>query len=210
MPGLEVRIGAESGAPGALDERAVGEIQVRGPSVTPGYIRDAQATADAMTEDGWLRTGDLGYLAGDHLFPCGRTKDVIILRGRNLHAHDVEAIVGALPQVRTGNVVAFGCANGDGEERLIVVAETREPEQAPTIVREIRGRLGEALGVVPDEVAVVAPGTLPKTSSGKLKRAETRSRYEAGTLEERSSSFETVGVALRSGWQHVMNRVRAG
>jgi acyl-CoA synthetase (AMP-forming)/AMP-acid ligase II len=210
MPGLEIRIGSDGGD--VLRERQVGEIQVRGPSVTPGYVRDPEATAASRTADGWLRTGDLGYLAGGHLYPCGRTKDMIVVRGRNLFAHDLEALAGSLEGVRTGNVVAFGCAprrGGDGE-RLVLVAESRELERADVIARAVRGAVCEAMGVQPDDVVIVAPGTLPKTSSGKLKRLETRKRYEHGTLADAGPPLlETFGVALRSGLLHVVNRVRA-
>src|SRR2546429_7130301 len=124
MPGLELRIAADDGDGPAVGERTVGEIQLRGPSVTPGYVFDPEATRAGRSGDGWLRTGDLGYLAGGHLHPCGRIKDVIILRGRNLHAHDIEALVGGLADVRTGNVVAFGTPDGEtGEEKLVVIAE---------------------------------------------------------------------------------------
>jgi acyl-CoA synthetase (AMP-forming)/AMP-acid ligase II len=214
MPGLEVRIGTESGeaGPAGLPDRVVGEIQVRGPSVTPGYVHDPDATCAARTVDGWLRTGDLGYLSGGRLYPCGRTKDVIILRGRNLHAHDIEALAGALPDVRTGNVVAFGSPDGKGDERLIVVAESRATERSAALEREIRGCVGDAFGVVPDAVVIVAPGTLPKTSSGKLRRAEARAKYAGGGLappRAAAGSLETVGVALRSGFGHVMNLLGA-
>jgi fatty-acyl-CoA synthase len=208
MPLLEVGI-REPATGLRLPERSVGEIVVSGPSVTPGYIHDPIATAAARTHDGWLRTGDLGYFANGQLHPCGRLKDVIILRGRNLHAHDVEAIAGSVADVRTGNVVAFGAA-GDNEERLVVVAEAREPDNANLIAREIRGRVGDALGIVPDDVVIVPPGTLPKTSSGKLRRLETRTRWESGNLApEAGSRLETLGVALRSGLSFVVNRVRA-
>jgi acyl-CoA synthetase (AMP-forming)/AMP-acid ligase II len=208
MPLLEVGI-REPDTGLRIPERSVGEVVVKGPSVTPGYIHDPDATRASRTHDGWLRTGDLGYLAGGHLYACGRLKDVIILRGRNLHAHDVEAIAGSIPDVRTGNVVAFGAA-GANEERLVVVAEAREPDNANLIAREIRGRVGDALGIVPDDVVIVPPGTLPKTSSGKLRRIETRARWESGNLApERGKRLETLGIAIRSGLSFVVNRVRA-
>jgi fatty-acyl-CoA synthase len=163
-------------------------------------VHDPAATALSRTDDGWLRTGDLGYLASGHLFPCGRLKDVIILRGRNLHAHDIESLAAAVPEVRTGNVVAFGAPSEEGGERLVVVAESRQPKDANLIARAIRGQVGEGLGVVVDEVVIVPAGTLPKTSSGKLRRLETKARWAAAQLvPDRAPPLQTLGLALKSG-----------
>jgi fatty-acyl-CoA synthase len=198
MAGLEVRIADEGGRP--LPERYVGEVQVRGPSVTPGYIYDPEATAKALTVDGWLRTGDLGYLAGGELFPCGREKDVIIIHGRNYHAHDLEALASELPDVRTGNVVAFGVPGRGESEELVLVAETRVVDDTERIAKEIRGRIAEAMAVTPGDVRIVPPGTLPKTSSGKLRRSETKNLYIAGELgRDRPSYLAAWKSALRSG-----------
>lgn len=198
MAGLQVRVADEQG--NMLPERYVGEVQVRGPSVTPGYIHDPEATRRSRTPDGWLRTGDLGYLAQGELHPCGREKDVIIIHGRNYHAHDLEAIASELPEVRTGNVVAFGVpGRGDGEE-LVVVAESKQVDDVERIAREIRGRIAEAMSLTPGDVRVVPPGTLPKTSSGKLKRSETKNLYIAGQLgQDRPSYLAAWKSALRSG-----------
>jgi len=199
MPGLEVRVADEQG--NVLPERYVGEVQVRGPSVTPGYIHDPEATARSRTPDGWLRTGDLGYLAAGELYPCGREKDVIIIHGRNYHAHDLEAIASELADVRTGNVVAFGVpGRGEGGEELVLVAESRVIDDNDRIAKEIRGRIAEAMMVTPQDVRVVPPGTLPKTSSGKLKRSATKDLYIAGTLgQDRPSYLAAWKSALRSG-----------
>jgi fatty-acyl-CoA synthase len=198
MPGVEVRVGDPEGNP--LPERHVGEVQIRGPSVTPGYIHDPEATRASRTPDGWLRTGDLGYLAGGELFPCGRQKDVIIIHGRNYHAHDLEAIASELAEVRTGNVVAFGVPGRGESEELVLVAESRAADDSERIAREIRGRISEALMVTPRDVQVVPPGTLPKTSSGKLKRAETKTLYIEGRLgSDKPGYFAAWGAALRSG-----------
>lgn len=198
MAGLEVRIADEAGR--LLPERYVGEVQVRGPSVTPGYIFDSEATAKALTVDGWLRTGDLGYLARGELFPCGREKDVIIIHGRNYHAHDLEALASELPDVRTGNVVAFGVPGRGESEELVLVAETRVVDDTERIAKEIRGRIAEAMAVTPGDVRIVPPGTLPKTSSGKLRRSETKNLYIAGELgRDRPSYLAAWKSALRSG-----------
>jgi len=208
MPALQVRIATRDGK--VLPDRQVGAVQVKGPSVSPGYVNDPDATADARTPDGWLRTGDLGYLAGGHLYACGRTKDVIILRGRNIYPHDVEATASRIPEVRTGNVVAFGSAANRKEERLVIVAESRKLDSAAYIQRQIRGSVHEALGVTPEDVVIVPPGTLPKTSSGKLKRIEAKRNYEGGNLSaSKGSSLAALGVVLRSGVGHMLNRVRS-
>ncbi len=205
LPGVEVRVADEHGH--EVGERQVGEVQVRGPTVTPGYVRNPEETRAARAPGGWLRTGDLGYLAGGELYLLGRRKDVIIVRGRNLYAHDIEGVAGEHPDVRTGNVAAFGVPAMD-TEALVVVAESRRPGDADRIAREVRGRLAEVFGVVPRDVRVVAPGTLPKTSSGKLRRGEMRERYLAGRLHPRRSRLETARVILRSWLGHVRPRRR--
>ena len=207
MPGLEVGVrDPDSGE--TLADRQVGEVVVRGPSVTPGYIHDAEATRASRTADGWLRTGDLGYLSAGRLFLCGRIKDVIIVRGRNVHAHDIEALASKMPEVRTGNVVAFGAPGSDGAEaRVVVVAEARQPDDSGEIARAVRGHVHEALGVVVDEVVVVPPGTLPKTSSGKLRRVETKARWTAGTLvPEKHGRLRMLGIAVNSQLSFLMGR----
>lgn len=193
MPGLQVRIAAESGE--VLCERRVGEIQIKGPCVTPGYVGDDDATRDSRTTDGWLRTGDLGYMAGGELFPCGRIKEIIIIRGKNYHAHDLESLVSEVPGVRTGNVVAF-CLLKESGESLVIVAETRQPEKQ--LAKHIRSHLAESIGITPDEVMVVPAGTLPKTSSGKLKRLETRSLYERNALLKKPSTLSAFATVVKS------------
>jgi fatty-acyl-CoA synthase len=161
-------------------ERAVGEVEIRGTSVTPGYYRRPDATAAAM-HDGWLRTGDLGYLVGGELVVCGRIKDVIILGGRNVHPQDVERALAGLPGVRAGNVIAFGTPGRRGRETLVVVAEAKDPD---TAVRDaVAARVREAIGIPAEDIVLVRPGTLPKTSSGKLQRSLCRSRYLEAALE---------------------------
>jgi acyl-CoA synthetase (AMP-forming)/AMP-acid ligase II len=208
LVGVELRIADAAGA--ALPERAVGEVQVRGPTVTPGYVHDAAATRAALTAEGWLRTGDLGYLHGGELFLCGRSKDVVIVRGRNYYAHDLEACAGEVAGVRRGGVVAFAAVGAD-RERIVLVAESRTPEHADRIARDVRAALHGALRLVPDDVRVVPPGTIPKTSSGKLKRAATRERYQRGTLTSRGA-LGAWGAWLRAGLDQIgqIGRIRPG
>lgn len=179
FPGHELAIVDETGQP--LGERRVGQIVVRGPSVTAGYYEDPEATA-ATYPDGWLQTGDLGYRAGGDLFICGRLKDLIIIRGANHHPQDIEWLVGDLEGVRRGNVFAFSVME-DGIERLVIAAEATSHD-AEALRRSIPERVQEELGLAPDRVIIVPVGTLPKTSSGKAQRRRTKKLYEDSQLPE--------------------------
>jgi fatty-acyl-CoA synthase len=175
VPGLEVRIcDPETGE--EMSEREVGELEIRGTSVTPGYYKRPDATAAAF-RDGWLRTGDLAYLVDGELVICGRIKDLIIVGGRNVYPEDVERAVARVDGVRAGNVIAFGVEGRKGREEIVVVAETKQAEEAPAIRQAVATKVREAVGLPPGEVVLVAPGTLPKTSSGKLQRSLCRDRY---------------------------------
>jgi fatty-acyl-CoA synthase len=181
LPGLEVRIvDAASGT--VRSEREVGELEVRGTSVTPGYYRHAEATSEAFRGE-WLRTGDLAYMCDGELVVCGRMKDVIIVGGRNVYPEDIERAVGTIPGVRQGNVIAFGVEGRKGREGLVVVAETKE-EDPQAIRQAVATRVRHAVGLNLEEVVLVNPGSLPKTSSGKLQRSLCRSRYLAAELGE--------------------------
>jgi fatty-acyl-CoA synthase len=179
VPGLEIRIvDPETGAP--LQDREVGELEIRGTSVTTGYYRRPDANAE-LFRDGWLRTGDLAYLLDGQLVMCGRIKDVIIVGGRNVFPEDVEWAVGDLDGVRAGNVIAFGVAGDRGRETLVVVAETKGEDLA--LVRKlVHERVRAVVGVPAKDIVLVTPGTLPKTSSGKLQRSLCRNRYQDGQL----------------------------
>jgi fatty-acyl-CoA synthase len=181
LPGFELRItDPETGK--IVDDRVAGEIELRGPSVVPGYFRRPDATAEAFADGGWLRTGDLGYLAEGDLVVCGRIKDVIIVGGRNVFPEDLERAAQTVEGVRPGNVIAFGVGKGRKGDDLVVVAELKSGDP-PTVRDGIARAVRQSGGVRPDDVVLVAPGTLPKTSSGKLRRGECRTRYQAATLE---------------------------
>ncbi|HEY2998129.1 MAG TPA: AMP-binding protein [Acidimicrobiales bacterium] len=179
VPGLEIRIvDPESGAP--LRDREVGELEIRGTSVTPGYYRRPAANAE-LFRDGWLRTGDLSYLLDGQLVVCGRIKDVIIVGGRNVFPEDVERAVGAVEGVRAGNVIAFGVDGERGRETMVLVAETTSDDLG--LVRKlVSDRVRDVVGVPAKDIVLVTPGTLPKTSSGKLQRSLCRRRYHDGQL----------------------------
>ena len=179
MPGLEIRIvDPDNGSP--MREREAGELEIRGSSVTPGYYRHPEATAAAF-HNGWLRTGDLAYLLDGELVVCGRIKDMIIVGGRNVFPEDVERAVAQVEGVRPGNVIAFGVEGRRGRESVVVVAETKAAE-ITSVRDEVSRRVRHAVGI-PADVVLVQPGTLPKTSSGKLQRSLCRRRYLESLLQ---------------------------
>lgn len=179
VPGLEMKV-VDPDTKDELPERHVGELLLRGTSVTPGYYKRPDATA-ALFHDGWLCTGDLAYLLDGQLVLCGRIKDVIIVGGRNVFPEDIERAVGTLDGVRAGNVIAFGMEGYKGKESVVVVAEVRA-DDADAVREAIHHRTLEVCGIPPRDVMLVQPGTLPKTSSGKLQRAKCRSEYLDETL----------------------------
>jgi fatty-acyl-CoA synthase len=179
VPGLEFRI-VEPDTGENLPDRHVGELLIRGTSVTPGYYKRPEATA-ALFRDGWLRTGDLGYLLDGELVLCGRIKDVIIVGGRNVFPEDIERVCGRVDGVRAGNVIAFGMEGYKGKESVVVVAEVKGSD-LDGIRKQIHHRTLDVCGIPPRDVMLVKPGSLPKTSSGKLQRAKCREQYLEETL----------------------------
>lgn len=176
LPGLELRIvDHETGA--VLADRCVGELQIRGTSVTPGYYKRPDAN-EALFDGEWLRTGDLAYLVDGDMVMCGRIKDVIIIGGRNIFPDDIERGVGELDGVRAGNVIAFGVESDRGKESLVVVAEV-SGGGGDDLRHTITKRVLDLVGIPPRDVMLVKPGELPKTSSGKLQRSACRNRYLA-------------------------------
>src|SRR5262249_31757714 len=151
---------------------------------TTGYYRRPDADVE-LFRDGWLRTGDLAYVLHEQLVMCGRIKDVIIVGGRNVFPEDVERAVGGLDGIRAGNVIAFGVDSDRGRETLVVVAETRadtRPDELEAVRRRVAERVRDVVGVPARDIVLVTPGTLPKTSSGKLQRSLCRRRYQDGSL----------------------------
>ncbi len=170
-----------------LPDRQVGEIVTRGPSISPGYFQEPELTR-ASFRDGWLHSGDLGYLVDGEVYICGRLKDVIIIRGRNFYPSDIEWIVSELPGVRRGNVVAFSvevpASEGErGDEELVVCAEAFQSEAkglGEAIAQAVLANF--ALSVY--KVEIVPQGTLPRTSSGKPQRRRTRQMFLDGALAQ--------------------------
>ncbi|MGD9390973.1 MAG: AMP-binding protein [Thioalkalispiraceae bacterium] len=169
-----------------LRERHQGYLQFRGPSVTTGYYRNPELTSKLFKDD-WLDSGDLAYIADGEIFITGREKDVIIRAGRNIYPHELEEVVGNLNGIRKGCVVAFGAREQrTATERLVILAETRETDAAieEQLKKKIAGISYDLTGIPADEVILVPPHTVLKTSSGKVRRSACRDLYEQGLLRQ--------------------------
>ncbi len=199
LAGHEIRITDRTGR--ELPERREGRVQFRGPSACSGYYRNPEATRRLFDGD-WLDSGDLGYLAAGELYLTGRSKDVVIIAGRNIYPQELEEGIGNIPGVRKGNVAVFGSPDpASGRERLVVVAETRETDP------QVRERLGtsinalavELVGNPPDELVLAPPQTVLKTSSGKVRRAACRDFFERGVMGRRDRFWlQVTRLALGS------------
>lgn len=183
IPGHEIRIVDESGR--ELPERQEGRLQFKGPSATAGYFRAPEKTR-ALFDGVWLESGDRAYIAGGDVHITGRIKDMIIRAGRHIYPQELEELVGTVEGVRRGCVAAIASPDpGSGTERLVVVAETQLRDAGAR--EELRSRIVEVSRAIlpdmpPEEVVLAPPHAIPKTSSGKLRRAATRRLYESGEL----------------------------
>jgi fatty-acyl-CoA synthase len=190
VPRHEVRIVDEKG--NEVPERTEGFLWFRGPSATSGYYRNPKATeallprgAAADGEYAWVDSGDRAYRAEGEIYVTGRVKDIIIKGGRNLYPHEVEELTSRAEGIRRGCIVAFGLTDeASGTEKLVVVAETRERDakRIAALAARVTDLVSQGLGLPPDRVELIPPGSIPKTSSGKLRREETKQLYIAGTL----------------------------
>jgi 1-acyl-sn-glycerol-3-phosphate acyltransferase len=219
LPGHQIRIVDATGYEAA--ERQVGHLQLRGPSATSGYFRNPEDTRRLFDGD-WLNSGDLAYIAGGDIYVTGRVKDLIIRAGRNIYPQEIEAAVGNLSGIRKGCVAAFGSPNPvSGTERLVVVAETRETEaQAREQLRsQIDATVVDFLGTPADDVVLAPPQTVLKTSSGKVRRAACRERYEQGDIgrPQRAVWWQVTRLALggarprvRQAWRRIKEILYAG
>jgi 1-acyl-sn-glycerol-3-phosphate acyltransferase len=197
-----------------LPDRHEGQLQFRGPSATSGYYRNPEATKTLFDGD-WVNTGDRAYLFQGRLHITGREKDIIIRGGRNISPYELEEAVGDLAGIRRGCVAVFGSADAaGGTERVVVLAETREGD-APRH-QELKSKINElALGLIGapvDDIVLAPPHTVPKTSSGKIRRVAAREYYERGPSGVRPQAvwlqFLRLVVAgglpqLRRGWRVV-------
>lgn len=182
MSGHQVRIVDASGR--ELPERQEGRLQFRGPSTTTGYYQEPEKSRQ-LFDGAWANSGDLAYIADGDIFITGRSKDIIIRAGRNIYPQELEAAIGTVPGVRAGCVVVFGIgARLDAVEKLVVVAETRETGAEPLrrIQQDIRHICLDILGAQADDIQLVPPRTIPKTSSGKLRRSASADLYQRELL----------------------------
>jgi len=180
LPGHEIRIVDEAGY--ELGER---RLEFRGPSATRGYFRNETKTRE-LFHDGWLDSADRGYTAGGDVYITGRIKDIIIRAGRHLYPQEIEEAVADIPGIRKGGVAVFGVTDrASGTERVVVLAETRETDPAARAALQARAHeiTTDIAGTPPDDIVLAPPRTVPKTSSGKIRRSAAKALYESGHIE---------------------------
>jgi len=200
LPGHEIRIVDEAGR--ELGERREGRLEFRGPSTTRGYFRNETKTHE-LFHDGWLDSGDRGYMAGGDVYITGRIKDIIIRAGRHIYPQEVEDAVAEIPGIRKGCVAVFGVTDrASGTERMVVLAETRETDPAARAKLQARAQevAGDTAGTPPDEIVLAPPRTVPKTSSGKIRRSAAKELYESGH----------VGAPQPAPWRQILRLSLAG
>ena len=177
---MAIEIRGERGE--VLNDHQIGKVWCKGPSVMVGYFRDPEAT-EACLVDGWLDTGDMGYLVDGYLFIVGRAKDMIIINGKNHWPQDIEWAVEQLPGFNHGDIAAFSVETETGEESVAVLVHCRvsDPEERQKLHDTIRDKVRSILGHSAI-VELVPPRTLPRTSSGKLSRAKAKKQYLSGEI----------------------------
>jgi 1-acyl-sn-glycerol-3-phosphate acyltransferase len=219
LSGHQIRVVDPTGR--EVPDRHQGRLQFKGPSVTRGYFRNPEKTAELFDGD-WLESGDLAYVADGDVYLTGRTKDLIIRAGRNVYPHELEEAVGDLPGVRKGCVAAFASVDPRSQiERLVLLAETRESD--PDALEVLRLRIADAaaslLETPLDEVVLTPPRTVLKTSSGKIRRAACRELYDRGAIGARTRavwwqvarlSGTALARRLRSGLRRTGDWLYAG
>lgn len=180
--GMEIEIRGNDGQ--VLPDRGIGRVFVRGTSVMHSYFRDEESTKACLSDDGWLDTGDMGYMSSGYIFIVGRAKDMIIINGRNHWPQDIEWAVEQLPGFKSGDIAAFAITGPSGEETPAVLVHCRvsDNEERGRLRDEIRERVRAITGITP-VVELVPPRTLPRTSSGKLSRTKARNLYLSGEIQ---------------------------
>ncbi len=198
LPGHDVRIVDDKGR--ACGERKEGRLEFRGPSATSGYFRNDLKTRE-LFHDGWLDSGDQAYIADGNIFVTGRIKDIIIRAGRHIYPQEIEEAVGAIPGIIRNGVAVFGISDpSSGTERTVILAETLEPEgtQRVGLLSKVREAATDILGAPPDEIVFAPQLTVPKTSSGKIRRSAARELYDSGDIgkAQRSVRWQVVRLYL--------------
>jgi len=200
LPSHEIRVIDEAGY--ELGERREGRIEFRGPSATRGYFHNEAKTRELFHGD-WLDTSDRGYVAGGDIFVTGRIKDIIIRAGRHLYPQEIEEAVAGVPGVHKGGVAVFGVPDrASGTERVVLLVETREADQVARTALQARAHevVTDVAGTPPDEIVLAPPRTVPKTSSGKIRRSAARELYQSGH----------IGPAQRALWRQLLRLALAG
>jgi 1-acyl-sn-glycerol-3-phosphate acyltransferase len=200
LPGHEIRVVDEAGH--EFGDRREGRLEFRGPSTTRGYFRNETKTRE-LFNDGWLNSGDLAYVAGGDVYITGRVKDIIIRAGRHLYPQEIEEAVAEIPGIRKGGVAVFSVSDSrSGTERVIVLAETRELDATTraTLQKRAHEVTTDVAGTPPDEIVLAPPRTVPKTSSGKIRRSAAKELYESGH----------IGPSQRALWLQVLRLSLAG
>ena len=206
----EVRIVDDAGR--ELGERQEGMLEFRGPSITKGYFGNEAKTKE-LFHDGWVKSGDRAYIAGGDIHITGRVKDIIIRAGRNTYPHEIEEAVSAIPGIRKGGVAAFGSPDPqNGTERLVVMAETKEtnPEARARLVAAAHEVVTAIAGSAADDIVLVPPRGVPKTSSGKVRRSSAKELYETGRTDVKQSGvwWQIARLSLSSAGRSASNFAR--
>ena len=191
MKDIQIRITDEDDGP--LDSSHIGLVQIHGPSVTRGFYMDEEASAEVLVGDGWLNTGDLGFLTdSNELVITGRHKDIIFSNAQNYFPHDIEAVALQLPELELNKVVAYGIRQpgSDTDELLVFVLFRSDLAGFIGIARDIARHINEQMGL---EVSHVVPvQRIPKTTSGKLQRRILGEAYLDGEFDEAITQLETL------------------
>ena len=212
-----------------VGERHEGMLEFRGPSMTKGYFRNDAKTRE-LFHDGWIKSGDRAYIANGDIHITGRVKDIIIRAGRNTYPHEIEEAISAIPGIRKGGVAAFGSPDPqNGTERLIVMAETKETnaDERAKLIAAAHEVVTAIAGSAADDIVLVPPRGVPKTSSGKVRRSSAKELYETGKTDVKqhgvwlqiarlavssagrstTNFFRRVGDTIYAGWWYFVTAV---
>jgi malonyl CoA-acyl carrier protein transacylase len=184
IPGASLRIVDENNQ--IVTEGTIGRFQVKGPSVTEGYYQNPERNREVFSDDGWFNTGDIGYLQDGHLILTGRDKDDIIINGINFYSHEIEAVVEEIEPIEISYTAA--CAvlmPGDNSDKLAIffVSPIEDQDFLKALIKQIRGRVVQKVGVNPNYLIPVTKEAIPKTAIGKIQRSQLTQRFEAGEFD---------------------------